>query len=56
MNNSEDLRAYPKNSGNSVNTTHISCIQWVESKEKTLTKYETKNLNEICGFIPHFGR
>ena len=53
------MRAYPKNSGNSVNTTHISCIMR-KFKEKTLTKYWTKNLNEICGFtphfIPHFGR
>ena len=40
MNNSEDLRAYPKNSGNSVNTTHIFEPTMRKSKEKTLTKYE----------------
>ena len=54
MNNSEDLRAYPKNSGNSVNTTHIFEPTMRKSKEKTLTKYWTKNSNEICGFTPHF--
>ena len=35
------MRAYPKNSGNSVNITHISSIMR-KSKEITLIKYEQR--------------
>ena len=42
MNNSEDLRAYPKNSGNSVNIPHIFEPTMRQSKEITMTKYEQR--------------